>query len=141
MREDSNGWQLSDDWDVSFDAFMSEYDDLFLRSETREKAILYVRGLLTDVQRKNSWQLAEAVGLPDPHPLQRLLNEAKWDADAVQARQRQRIMSQMSCAGYTPHPLEVEKHSRSGNLTKIRVMESAQHWAYSNCPINQRRKV
>ena len=86
-------WHLADNWHSSFQEFMSEYDDCFLRSETREKATLYVRGILADVERKNGWQLSETLGLADPHPLQRLLNEAKWDADVVQKRQRGQVVS------------------------------------------------
>lgn len=86
-------WHLPDNWHSSFQEFMSEYDDCFLRSETRDKASLYVRGILADVERKNGWQLSERLGLADPHPLQRLLNEAKWDADGVQKRQRTQVIS------------------------------------------------
>ncbi len=35
------------------------------------------------VERKNSWQLAEASGNATPHGIQRLLGRANWDADAV----------------------------------------------------------
>jgi SRSO17 transposase len=40
-------------------------------------------GLLDPVERKNGWQLAEAVGEADPQSMQRLLYAARWDADAV----------------------------------------------------------
>jgi len=86
-------WHLLENWQTSFEQFMQEYDNYFLRSETREKVNLYVRGILANVERKNGWQLAESLGLSDPHPLQRLLSEAKWDADAVQKRQREQVMS------------------------------------------------
>lgn len=86
-------WHLPDTWQSSFQTFMTHYDGCFLRSETREKASLYVRGVLADVERKNGWQLSETLGLSDPHPLQRLLNEAKWDADEVQKRQREQVLS------------------------------------------------
>ncbi|MDQ7034323.1 MAG: transposase [Anaerolineae bacterium] len=72
-------WEDTKSWSESFDEFMSQFDDLFLRSESREKAKLYVRGLLADVERKNAWQLAEVLNLDSPHPLQRLVNEGKWD--------------------------------------------------------------
>jgi SRSO17 transposase len=35
------------------------------------------------VERKNGWQLAEHLGEPGPQGVQRLLNAADWDADAV----------------------------------------------------------
>ena len=35
------------------------------------------------VERKNGWQLAEHLGEAGPQGVQRLLNGAEWDADAV----------------------------------------------------------
>jgi len=84
---------------LPLDDFLRRFGDLFLRSETRTKMQLYVRGLLADMERKNGWQLAEAVGLSDPHPLQRLLNEAKWDADEVLGRNRQIAIEQVGEPG------------------------------------------
>ena len=55
----------------------------FARSEARERVSRYLFGLLGQVGRKNGWQLAEAIGETDPQGVQRLLNSAKWDADAV----------------------------------------------------------
>ena len=55
----------------------------FRRMEARERAHRYLAGLLARVERKNGWQLAEAMGEADPHGVQRLLNEAAWDADGV----------------------------------------------------------
>jgi len=55
----------------------------FARSEARERVRRYLVGLLGRVERKNGWQLAEAIGETDPQGVQRLLNSANWDADAV----------------------------------------------------------
>jgi SRSO17 transposase len=55
----------------------------FSRSEARERAKRYLVGLLDRVERKNGWQLAEAIGERDPQGVQRLLNSATWDAEAV----------------------------------------------------------
>jgi SRSO17 transposase len=55
----------------------------FSRQELRQRAEHYLRGLLSQVDRKNSWQLAEAAGADSPHGFQRLLGRARWDADAV----------------------------------------------------------
>ena len=49
-------------WQEDFEAFHARFADLFERSESREQAKKYLRGLLTEAQRKNSWQVAEAVG-------------------------------------------------------------------------------
>lgn len=55
----------------------------FARSEPRQRAVDYVRGLLGDAQRKNGWQLAEHLGEATPDGVQHLLARADWDADAV----------------------------------------------------------
>src|SRR5437660_8542434 len=55
----------------------------FARSEPRQRAIGYVRGLLSSTERKNGWQPAEHLGDPTPDGVQHLLARADWDADAV----------------------------------------------------------
>jgi SRSO17 transposase len=55
----------------------------FARAEARQRAHAYLRGLLSPVERKNGWQLAEAVGDPTPYALQHLLGRADWDPDLV----------------------------------------------------------
>jgi SRSO17 transposase len=72
-----------DRWANSFEAFHARFADLFARSETREQAAKYLRGLLAPVERKNGWQVAEAVGDATPDRTQRLLYRADWDADAA----------------------------------------------------------
>jgi SRSO17 transposase len=55
----------------------------FARAEPRRRALAYLQGLLSPVERKNGWQLAEAAGEATPHGMQRLLKAADWDVDAV----------------------------------------------------------
>jgi SRSO17 transposase len=55
----------------------------FARAEARERARRYLAGLLDRVERKNGWQLAEAIGETGPRGVQRLLSAATWDADGV----------------------------------------------------------
>jgi SRSO17 transposase len=49
----------------------------------RERAGRYLAGLLGRVERKNGWQLAEAIGETEPRGVQRLLSDASWDADGI----------------------------------------------------------
>ena len=72
-----------DRYAAEFEAFQARFAPLFARSEPREAARQYLRGLLAPVRRKNCWQMAEATGQKDPQALQRLLFGAHWDADAV----------------------------------------------------------
>jgi SRSO17 transposase len=55
----------------------------FARVEARQRAQTYLRGLLSPLERKNGWQLAEAAGDRTPYATQHLLGRADWDADAV----------------------------------------------------------
>jgi SRSO17 transposase len=55
----------------------------FERSEPRQRAMAYLRGLLSPAERKNSWQLAEMGGDTTPYGVQHLLRRALWDPEAV----------------------------------------------------------
>lgn len=70
-------------WADQFEALGGRIGPCFFRRDLRARAIRYVQGLLGPAQRKNGWQLAEQVGDASPHGIQRLLDRARWDADAV----------------------------------------------------------
>lgn len=55
----------------------------FTRLEQRQHAARYLRGLLSRVERKNGWQLAEELGDETPTNLQHFIARAEWDADEV----------------------------------------------------------
>lgn len=55
----------------------------FSRSEPRESALAYMRGLIAPLQRKNGWTLAEEVGHAGPDRRHRMLNRIEWDAEEV----------------------------------------------------------
>ena len=42
----------------------------FARSESRERALEYLRGLLSPAERQNSWPWAEVCGEPTPYGFQ-----------------------------------------------------------------------
>jgi SRSO17 transposase len=55
----------------------------FARVEPFAQAGKYVRGLLSDLPRKNCWTLAEYAGDATPDRMQRLLERASWDTKAA----------------------------------------------------------
>ncbi len=63
----------------------------FGRVEPRRAAAEFVTGLLSDIEVKTCWQLAEQAGHARPDAMQRLLYRAVWDADAVRDDLRQLI--------------------------------------------------
>lgn len=70
-------------WTDEFAGVMARIGPRFARSEARQHAAAYLRGLLGRVERKNSWQLAEAAGAASPYGLQQFLYRATWDPDVV----------------------------------------------------------
>ncbi|WP_211211902.1 transposase, partial [Deinococcus apachensis] len=52
----------------------------FARSEQRQRALAYLQALLSPIERKNGWQVAERIGEHTPDGVQRLLSTAQWDA-------------------------------------------------------------
>ncbi len=64
----------------------------FRRSEPRERSLAYLKGLLSGVERRNGWQLAEQAGEATPDGMQRLLATADWDTDGVQEELRAYVL-------------------------------------------------
>jgi SRSO17 transposase len=83
-------------WSEAIEELHRRIAGRFARSEARERVKRYLVGLLGRVERKNGWQLAEAIGETDPQGVQRLLNSAKWDADAVRDDLRKYVVEHLS---------------------------------------------
>ena len=73
-------------WTSLFDNLCERIGPCFARSETREGVKAYLRGLLSPIERKNGWQLAEEAGCATPYAMQYLLNRAVWESDEVRER-------------------------------------------------------
>ncbi len=67
----------------------------FQRSEVRARARHFLEGLLGRVERKNGWQLAEEEGESGPQGMQRLLNAADWDEEAVRDELRGYVLEHL----------------------------------------------
>src|SRR4051794_32768612 len=74
---------LSAVWETAWTRLVERVGAHFSRTDVKAHAGAYLKGLLSPVERKNGWQLAEVVGDPTPYALQHLLGRARWDADAV----------------------------------------------------------
>src|SRR5918997_1738279 len=70
-------------WAEGLEAVHARVAARFARAEPRRRALGYLRGLLSPVERKNGWQLAEQAGEATPDGMQHLLARADWDADQV----------------------------------------------------------
>lgn len=72
-----------DRWWDEFGALMDRIAPRFRRYEPARHAGALMLGLLSGLDRKNCWTIAERQGQEDPNKLQHLLSRAVWDADAV----------------------------------------------------------
>jgi len=70
-------------WAVGLSALHQRISKHFLRAEPRQLAYDYLRALISPIERKNGWQIAEHLGATTPDAVQRLLATAHWDADKV----------------------------------------------------------
>ena len=71
-------------WLAGFDDMFAEVvAPAFFRREPRLRARGYLLGLVSGLERKNGWTLAEFAGDATPDGMQRLLAAARWDADVV----------------------------------------------------------
>jgi SRSO17 transposase len=84
-----------DVWREHFDTAFSRIAGRFGRVEPRWQARLFLQGLLSDVESRSCWQLAEQAGNASPHAMQRLLGEAVWDADQVRDDVRAYVVDEL----------------------------------------------
>jgi SRSO17 transposase len=82
-------------WSEELEAVGNRLSDHFARSEVRQRAQDYLRGLLSEAERKNSWQLAEVAGNSTPYGIQHLLGRASWDADALREDLREYVIEHL----------------------------------------------
>lgn len=76
-REDAERWA------AGLEGVMERIGARFGRVEPRRRALAYLRGLLSPIERKNGWQLAETAGDRTPDGVQDFLARVHWDADLV----------------------------------------------------------
>ncbi|WP_375459885.1 IS701 family transposase [uncultured Enterovirga sp.] len=64
----------------------------FGRRELRETAGVFLDGLLSGVERKTGWLMAEQAGLDHPARMQALLGRSRWEADALRDQVRADVL-------------------------------------------------
>lgn len=82
-----------------FEQAMARIAGRFRRVEPRATARAFILGLLSGVERKNCWQLAEEAGHARPGAMQRLLRSARWDADEVRDEVRSYVLDHLGGDG------------------------------------------
>ena len=83
------------DWARGLDGLVEQIAPRFRRIEPRRRVRAYLQGLLSPVDRKNGWQLAEHAGDRTPDAVQDFLARMRWDADQVRDDLRAYAVAQL----------------------------------------------
>lgn len=70
-------------WAAGLEELSARLSPHFARRDAHQRATQYLRALVSPVERKNGWQLAEIAGERTPYAMQHLLGRAVWDVDLV----------------------------------------------------------
>jgi SRSO17 transposase len=96
-------WTVVDDpltrWRAGFLELFGLVAGRFAQVQSRRRARLYLLGLLSGAERKNSWTIAEQAGDLCPDGMQRLCNFYRWDADAVRDDLRGYVLNHLADPG------------------------------------------
>src|SRR5947209_9788509 len=87
-------------WPLALRTLHQRIASCFARAEPRQHALLYLQALLSDIPRKNGWQIAEHARQAHPYGIQRLLSRAVWDHDPVRDELRAFV-----CQSLLPPPI------------------------------------
>jgi SRSO17 transposase len=68
---------------LSLDQVLERLRPHFARPQPLQHARLYLQAILSEIPRKNGWQIAEQARQSRPYGMQRLLSRAVWDQDGV----------------------------------------------------------
>ena len=88
-------------WHTSLLLLHARLASHFARPEPFARALRFVQGILSTVERKNGWQLAEQAREATPYGMQRLLSQAVWDADGVRDDLRTFVLQQLGSSPLT----------------------------------------
>ena len=75
-------------WNVSWAELERRIGSVFARSQSRQRALSYLTGLLSPAERTKSWQWAEICGDTTPYGFQHLLGRSEWNPDILRDRLR-----------------------------------------------------
>ena len=104
----------------------------FRRREPRRRALEYLKGLLSRVERKNGWQLAEQAGDATPDGVQRLLSTYIWDADLVRDDLRDYVVEHLGEAGGVLVVDDTGFLKKGNKSVGVHLRRPRDRWAWTN---------
>ncbi len=85
------------DWERELSSWKARLGPVFRRSQLRETGGVFLDGLLSGIERKTGWMMAEQAGLSRPWRMQGLLGRNRWDADALRNEVRAYAVEALGC--------------------------------------------
>src|SRR5438876_10587228 len=107
-------------WSLALRQLHQRLSPYFARPEVRQHALHYLQAILSDIPRKNGWQIAEHAREARPYGMQRLLSRAVWDQDGVRDELRAFVQETLQ-----PPPVLPEQASPAELFPVLALDESA----------------
>src|SRR2546428_13713963 len=120
-------------WQQSLRLLHARLASHFARPEPFARALRFVQGILSTVERKNGWQLAEQAGEATPYGMQRLLSQAVWDADGVRDDLREYVLEQLGTQGAVVVIDETRLSKRGKHAAGVQMRYTASTAQVENC--------
>ncbi len=95
-------------WPLSLIQLHQRLSPHFARPEPRRHALLYLQAIVSEIPRKNGWQIAEHAREPHPYGMQRLLSRAVWDEAGVRDELRTFVRHTLNPPPLLPNRAEPE---------------------------------
>ena len=85
------------EWEQELCSWKARLGPVFRRRQLRETGGAFLDGLMSGIERKTGWMMAEQAGLPGPWRMQALLGKSRWDADALRDEVRAYAIEALGC--------------------------------------------
>jgi SRSO17 transposase len=105
-------------WPVTLSQLHQRLAPDFARPEPSQHALLYLQAIVSEIKRKNGWQIAEHAKQAGPYGMQRLLSRAVWDEEGVRDEMRTFILQCLS----PPSLLQSDAQSHDGSKAPFPVL-------------------
>ncbi len=93
-------------WPLRLQQLQGRLRPCFARPEPYKRALLYLQAVLSEIPRKNGWQMAEHARQLRPYGMQRLLSRAVWDQDGVRDELRALVKETLQPPAVLPDSAE-----------------------------------
>ena len=103
-------------WERELARLKERLGPAFGRAEVRRSAGAFIDGLLSGVERKTGWLLAEQAGLERPYRIQSLLGRTAWRADHLRDLMRAYVLEAL---GDTNGVLVVDETWAIGRIDRL----------------------